>query len=403
MNYFDQDGKRIILGDQLGKGASATIYRDKKNSNRAIKIYNPAHLAKEPSLKKRLLKLKELSEKGDFEISLGGKKRCVGAFPKGLVQDENKQLRGFTMDSFDNGVDLTQIIYAKDPKTAFYKYSVKGSAYQSQDHYNNWIDSFLYSRKGLRNRFVLSYTLAQFFAKFYEIKEKSSLRRFDLECTNFDLKPENVLVRLEHDNITGSRLIVPFILDLDNLTLRNNLNTLGPASPNITPEYMAPEGPTSRYYDNFSLGVILYQVLVGIHPFEGIAGVSRFRDGTERNYFMKNRCFPGGKNGPFLSCASEHQRFEKMPEILKKLFRRALDAQEPSARPTPREWQMALAGVLSDPALDFSNLFELPDLGQPTSLLTAPRTPPSLNIPILNTQVAKLLAGAKNKICAILA
>jgi serine/threonine protein kinase len=280
---------------------------------------------------------------------------------------------------------------------------VKGSAYQSQDHYNNWIDSFLYSRKGLRNRFVLSYTLAQFFAKFYEIKEKSSLRRFDLECTNFDLKPENVLVRLEHDNITGSRLIVPFILDLDNLTLRNNLNTLGPASPNITPEYMAPEGPTSRYYDNFSLGVILYQVLVGIHPFEGIAGVSRFRDGTERNYFMKNRCFPGGKNGPFLSCASEHQRFEKMPEILKKLFRRALDAQEPSARPTPREWQMALAGVLSDPTLDFSNLFELPDLGQPTSLLTAPRTPPSLNIPILNTQVAKLLAGAKNKICAILA
>ena len=178
--YLDQDGKRILLGNLIGRGASARIFRDQRNPNRAIKVYTSAHLLKEPHLKKCLLKLIELSAKADFHIPLGEKMRSIGAFPKGLITDEKKNLVGFLMDSFDHGVSLTEIIYATDPMTAFYKYSVNGNAYKGQDHYNGWIDSFLYSNQGLRNRFILVYTLAQCYCKLNEIREKSNGRRFDL-------------------------------------------------------------------------------------------------------------------------------------------------------------------------------------------------------------------------------
>lgn len=400
MKYLDQDGKKILLGGQLGRGASATIFKDQRNSNRAIKIYNPAHLEKEPKLQKCLLKLMELSAQADFEIPLGGKMRSIGAFPRGLVTDEDKNLVGFIMDSFD-GVNLTEIIYAKNATTAFYKYSVKGNAYQSQDHYNGWLDSFLYSNQGLRNRFILVYTLAQCYCKLNEIRAKSSCRRFELECLNFDCKPDNVLVRLENDQKSGKKLIIPFLLDLDNITLKTNLGSLGPSSPNVTPEYMAPEGPTSVYFDYYSIAIIFYQILIGIHPFEGIQGDSRFRDGTERSFFMKNRCFPGGQNRKYIRCSQEHQRFDKMPKSLRTLFCRALDAQNLSDRPTPREWQITMEAVLTDQALDFSTMFNLPVQAQKTSPLMAPRTPPDLSLPIFNTNIAQLLNSTRNKMSAI--
>ena len=400
MRYLDDDGKTINLGGQIGKGASATIFRDKRNSNRAIKIYNPAYLSKHPNLRRRLLKLVELSAQADFEILLGGKMRSIGAFPKGLVTDEDKNLVGFIMDSF-NGINLTEIIYAKNATTAFYKYSVKGNAYQGQDHYNGWMDSFLYSNQGLRNRFILAYSLAQCCSKLVEVRVKSSRRRFDLQCLNFDLKPCNILVRFENDRTSGKKLVIPFLLDLDNITLKTNLGTLGPSSPNVTPEYFAPEGPTSIYYDYYSLAIIFYQLFIGIHPFEGVQGDSRFRDGTERSFFMQNRCFPGGQNRKYLRCSQEHQRFEKLPKNIRALFCRALDAQNLSDRPSPREWQTNLQDVLTDKAVDFTAMFNLPVQGQKTSPFMAPRTPPVLSLPSINTNVAKLLNSTTNKMRAI--
>jgi len=369
--YINSQGRTISLGDELGKGGAANVFRMANNKNVAVKIFRPEYLNKERSLGKRLEQLYKLSQAADLSIRYGQEARSVGSWPTDIVKDKRGVVVGFTMDTVHNGIDLTHVIFARDENSAFYKF-------RNKPYYDQWKDFFLYSPSTLKNRFILCYYLAFSFGRIYHLKDRTG-QEIDLELCNFDVKPNNILVSL--DEVQGQKHIIPYILDLDNLTLKNNTGILAPSHPQFTPEYMSPEaitlmkkgstgnqhGPNhlvsklDKHYDYYSIAVIFYQILLNTHPFEGVLGKTRFTDGTNRDFYIENRCFPWGKNGKFLQISSPyHYNFEKFTNELQQLFIRALDADIPSKRPSMGEWSNAFLNALRQQNLNFETLFQFP-------------------------------------------
>jgi len=349
--YKDSSGSPIPLGNELGKGAAAKVYLHGGDRSKAVKIFKPEYLSKEHTLPTRLRQLHRLSQAAHLEVEYAGRPKSVGSLPRDIVLDRTGAVVGFTMDTVRNGIDLTQVIFARDPKTAFYKYRNKPT-------YQRWLGTFLYHPDGLRNRFILSYYLSVSFEKLYDLKTREG-KPLDLDLCNFDIKPNNIMVSLE--SLAGKNLIIPYILDLDNLTLSNSTGRMSPVHPQFTPEYKAPEGPVDKYFDYYSIAVIFYQLIFDIHPFHGVMGGTRFTDGTEMDFFVRNKCFPWGRNRKFLSQETQqdtrHSNFTKISQELQGLFLRAFDSDMPKTRPAMKEWSNAFVRFLQDPPGPFSKLF----------------------------------------------
>ncbi len=352
--YRNSRGQSVALGKELGKGGAATVYLHAADTSKAIKIFKPEYLVKENTLPKRLEQLYKLSQAAQLDINYGNLTRAVGSWPKDIVKDLYGNVVGFSMDTVKNGIDLTEIIFARDVKSAFYKHRLK-------PNYSKWKETFLYHPNGIRNRFILSYYLAISFERIYQLKTRDG-KTLDLELCNFDIKPNNILVSLE--TIGGKSNIVPYILDLDNLTLKNKTGTLAPNHPQFTPEYKAPEGPIDKFYDYYSIAVIFYQLIFNIHPFHGVTGGARFTDGTEMDFFVRNKCFPWGRNRKFLSKMTQddllHGNFQKISPELQTLFLRAFDSDSPKLRPSMQEWSKAFVNFLSDRSVSFNRMFSFP-------------------------------------------
>jgi DNA-binding helix-hairpin-helix protein with protein kinase domain len=353
-SYFDSTGAAIYLGQQLGKGGSATVYLHGSDRSKAVKIFNQEYLAAEGSLVRRLRELQKLSNVAHLELDFEYSHFAIGSWPRELVMERSGMVVGFTMNTINDGIDLTEIIFARDRQNAFFQYSPGKKRHKSVEHYKQWLNTFLYCREGLRNRFILCYNLSVAFHRIYNLRQRDG-RPIDLQLCNFDIKPNNILVALIKSR--SSFQILPYILDLDNLTLINKTGRLSPQNPQHTPEYSAPEGPVDHYYDYYSIAVIFYQLIFNIHPFEGVQGVSRFTDGSDREFFLKNKCFPWGKNKNYLKHVAQHDNFSYLPDQIQKLFLSAFDCDSPSQRPGMRAWSTAFLQLLSDRAVCFEKLF----------------------------------------------
>jgi serine/threonine protein kinase len=351
--YTNSKGQNIPLGEELGKGGAAIVYSHGSDKSKAIKIFKPQILQKEQNLSTRIEKLNQLSQIADFEFPFGqGVKKTVGAWPKEIVKDRSGNIVGYIMDSVHGGIDLSHVIMARD-KNAFYKYRHKSN-------YHLWKKYFIYESKSLKNRFILAYYLSIYFEKIYNPKHKNG-GAIDIEICNFDIKPQNILVSI--DSIGGKNQIVPYILDLDNLTLKNKSQILKPTSPQITPEYFAPEGPVNKYYDYYSIAVVFHQLILNLHPFTfSNAGGTRFRDGTEMSYFRNHKCYPWGRNRKFLDKNIQNDfrwgNFRALSPELQRLFLRAFDSDLPTQRPSMSEWSKALLAFLQNRSIHFDRLFK---------------------------------------------
>ena len=347
--YTDSSGQTIPLGKELGKGGAAHVYFHGNDKSVAVKIFKPDFLLKEKTLEKRIQQLNKLSKLAALSVHYDNEPKPIGSWPQDIVQDRNGRTVGFTMDTVHNGIDLTNIIYSSTNK--FYKYRNKSS-------HALWMNTFFYHPDGIKNRFILCYYLSLFFDRIYQLKAKNG-SPIDLEVCNFDIKPNNILVSI--DKVGGSNQIIPYILDLDNLTLKNKTGILAPTHPQITPEYKAPEGPIDKYYDYYSISVIFYQLLFNIHPFMSVQGGTRFTDGTTFDFFSKNKCFPWGRNRKFLSRSTHdninHSNFKFISSDLQALFLRAFDGDAPSLRPAMHEWSKAFLTFLSDRSIKFNQIF----------------------------------------------
>ncbi|MCE2712692.1 MAG: hypothetical protein LW688_09150 [Cryomorphaceae bacterium] len=350
--YFNSIGQSISLGEELGKGGAANVYSFHNDKSKAVKIFKPHILQKEHNLSIRIEKLNHLSQLANFDhVFSGGIKKTIGAWPKEIVRDRTGKTVGYIMDSVKNGIDLSNIIMARDDN-AFYKY-------RNKPHYSLWQKYFIYQGRGIKNRFILAYYLSLYFDKIYNIKNKNG-EKMNLEIWNFDIKPQNILVSI--DNFGGKDQIVPYILDLDNVTLKNNSQILQPIEKQVTPEYFAPEGPENKYYDYYSIAVIFHQLILNLHPFTfSNAGGTRFRDGTEMSYFRNHKCYPWGRNRKFLDPKIQNDfrwgNFRNLSPQLQQLFIRAFDSDLPSQRPSMQEWSIALLTFLQNRSIQFDKLF----------------------------------------------
>ncbi|BDS10027.1 protein kinase domain-containing protein [Aureispira anguillae] len=165
-----------------------------------------------------------------------------------------------------------------------------------------------------------------------------------------DLKPDNILIKSNG---------VVAIVDTDSIEVIKDGATLFPATvatPEYTPnEYYAGIQPgkvlINTSWDNFSLAVIYYRMLFGVHPYAATAkapynNINALGDKIKHGLFVHH---PDLVN-QFVVVPPPHRAFGKLDGQLRRLFLKTfVDGYEnPEKRPSAEEWGQAL---LNNPLL----------------------------------------------------
>ncbi|BDS13260.1 protein kinase domain-containing protein [Aureispira anguillae] len=169
-----------------------------------------------------------------------------------------------------------------------------------------------------------------------------------------------VLVDMKPDNIVIQSNGLVSIVDTDSVEVIEDGKSLFDA-PVATPEYTPPEhyeelnyDPTEREeWDRFGLGVILYKLLFGIHPFAASSGppyeqLTSLHDKIKHGLFVHH---PAKKNS-FRIIPPPHKAFYQLDRSLQDLFMRCfIDGHHnPELRPSAEEWCAAILLALDDEA-----------------------------------------------------
>ena len=154
-----------------------------------------------------------------------------------------------------------------------------------------------------------------------------------------DMKPENIMVQ-------SNGLIS--LIDIDSVAVINQNKVLFPA-PVVTPEYAPPEyynglnsfnNGMNETWDRFSMAIIFYRLLCGIHPFAGSC-ISPYEKCSGLSDMIQHGLFPHGlKSIYFKSIPPPHQYFNKLELVIKDLFNRCFieGHSNPNNRPNADEW-----------------------------------------------------------------
>lgn len=163
-----------------------------------------------------------------------------------------------------------------------------------------------------------------------------------------DFKPENVL-------ITHKGYVT--LVDMDSVQISDQGKLLFPGTA-ATPNYMPPEyytsnvGKTANYlldksWDYFALGVVFYQILLGLHPYVVTPYVQKDANANEIFQNIAANLFPFGPNsGKVRSYPDLHKKFNVLPENAKNLFIRAFSSIA-SNRPSAEEWGKCMHALVA--------------------------------------------------------
>jgi len=233
---------------------------------------------------------------------------------------ENGQFIGYVMPLVENGIKLFIVNQPGFPKAA---------------HASRW-EKFNRSRDdALLVRMKLCYNLA----KALDLLHKSG------KYVLVDMKPENILTKPSaHFSL----------IDIDSIQISQNQQLLFPATA-YTPEYAPQEFHNGKIdpkteivlqsFDNFSLAVILYQVLLSIHPFQ--ASHNKFTTIAEN--IAHGLFVHGPKRKQLHVIPPPHDLYKFLPKSLRELFDRALNhgSVNPDFRPTAEEWAAVLLAEIN--------------------------------------------------------
>lgn len=160
-------------------------------------------------------------------------------------------------------------------------------------------------------------------------------------------KKEYVLVDLKPTNIKINQQGLISIIDLDSIQVVKNGRLLY-SSKVATPEYSPPEANNTNVkkesWDRFSLAVILYRILVGIHPFSGTLkpphdNLTLFQDLIQKGFY------PHGKNkDKFEKIHDAHYLLQRYSPEINEMFKKVFDDYlfQPDQRPSAKEWANVL-------------------------------------------------------------
>lgn len=206
-----------------------------------------------------------------------------------------------------------------------------------------------------------------------------------------------VLVDMKPDNIVIQPNGLVSIVDTDSVEVIEEGRSLFDATA-ATPEYTPPEfylenldyDPTANEaWDRFGLGVILYKLLFGIHPFAASSepphdDMTGLHDKIKYGLFVHNPTIQKS----FTVIPPPHKKFYELDENLQALFLRCfVDGHDnPEARPTAEEWCATILLALDDEAayqryghiLNGGVVNKKPRFPLPSSRMVLPEYPESL-------------------------
>ncbi len=314
----------LVLDEKpLGKGGQACVYSivfPVSLENHCVKIY---HKGCSAELVNRLQYMINHPPKQLKTLSF-----CI-CWPIGLVYDKEKKVVGFYMPTaFEHSRDLYILsYYAKGKKIADrFKKDI------------DWFDKYERSTsEGIMNRLKMIANISQAFHQIHKSGNYVAL----------DIKPMNILA-----TSTGRISVV----DTDSFQIAE-IDKILFSGAAATPEYCAPEfeeqfiqnRPFTISNDLFSLSVIYYQIIMGLHPFTGMKLLPPYDtdEFSDLKSIIHRSLFLYGSNKRFIEklTPNPHSFFERMPRTLQTMFIRAFDA--PNYRPTMEEWCKELYKIIT--------------------------------------------------------
>lgn len=319
------EGIRIVPKHFAG-GGEGNLYRIQSPSKLAphfiVKLYHPHKLSAE-----RARKLEYLIAHPPADFGAGqGPPSVVWVYD--LVKDEKGKIIGFLMPLV-RGDKLELLTSLRIPKKVASSWQRFAFGQAKADYY--------------RLRFCFNIAVA--------IQQVHASEKYVL----VDLKPDNIIAQ-------PNGIIA--LVDMDSVEVVENGQSIFDA-PVATPEYTPPEhyikdqlhyDPTERQaWDRFSLAVIFYKLLLGIHPFAG-ANKPPYDDCMTLEQKIEKGLFVHASNSQeFMQVTPPpHQKFLKLDKNLQNLFIRAFvdGHHDPEARPTAEEWCVELLSSIDDPQLN---------------------------------------------------
>lgn len=347
-----------------GEGNLYTITSPSNLRSYVAKIYHPHKLSKE-----REQKMSYLAQYPPINTEENADAHPSVVWVKDALYDQNKFV-GFIMP-YTNGEKLEILCTPKIPRKL-------RSEWKRFD--------FKQSSNALDFRLKLCFNICA------AIHQVHAANRYVL----VDMKPDNIIIQ-------PNGLVS--IVDTDSVEVVEDGKSLFDA-PVATPEYTPPEhyqdldyDPTEREeWDRFGLGVILYKLLFGIHPFAASSGppyehLVSLDDKIKHGLFVHH---PAKRNS-FKIIPPPHKGFNKLDPSLQALFMRCfIDGhQDPELRPSSEEWCATILLALDDEAayqryghiLGGAQLTTKPRFVRPSSRIALPQTSEDVhNIIALNNE-----------------
>ncbi len=301
-----------IAHEPLGRGGEGNVFEVESPSHyqgMVAKIYHPRERNKARELKLCYL----LAKRPHLPDSLS-----VMWVEEILYQGE--QFVGFLMRKAKSAQDLSALCSSRIPRKL-------GEAWQKRYSRHNFA--------GLKNRLKVCLNLATALADLHQTGH------FVL----VDIKPENVKVRLD-GQIS--------IIDVDSMEVIREGKMIFPAektSPEYSPWEIAKIHVKKDYiaesWDRFSMAVVFYKVLMGLHPYAGTC-LKPYEKLESHQQKIRQGMFPlGYKKDHFRVIPEPHQGFYQLPESLQDMFMKCFDSDRfsPEERPRAEAWRQAFAQV----------------------------------------------------------
>lgn len=309
--YTKKSKEKLMLSKKPfasgGEGHLYKIIAPHSFANSVVKIYHPNKLT--PTKEAKINYLLEYPPKEAHKTSI--------VWVQDSVRDTHGNFLGFIMP-FVKGEKLEILCTPKLPKKLA----------------NTWYRFHKDADNSLELKLKVCYNLAA------AVHQIHASKRYVL----VDLKPDNVIITL--DGLVS-------LVDLDSVEVVEDGQKLFDA-PVATPEYTPPEyykknathDPTQQQaWDRFSMAVIFYKLLMGIHPFAGsfrtpYDTASTLAQKIEHHLFVHNRNISSYKK----SIPPPHQTFYGLSNGLQDLFLEAFveGSTQPELRPTAHVWCSAI-------------------------------------------------------------
>lgn len=306
-----QDNTNIsIESTPFGSGGSGDVFKilsPASLTHQVVKLYHKERLTNDAELKIKDLATRKIKQSEHESI----------IWVKNIVF-ESGTFAGFTMN-FANGINLEKFL---------------NDRWWRKNETKDWDKFKLESENGLDNRLKLCLNIAKAVYILHQNKDISIV----------DIKPSNFII-----NKNG----LVSIIDIDNIEIADNGKVIYSAQV-ISTDYSPPEfhkgldykkNIASQNWDNFSLAIVFYNILCGIHPFTG-GCISPYETCSDYPDMIKNGLFPHGKKSKYFNFIHPlHSNFLKLNHNIQSLFIQCFDNghESPHLRPSAEDWCRSLS------------------------------------------------------------